>query len=115
MKWLLKPLQWIYCIYAFIIFTILMLVIFPVALVAGFFGRIKGGNFIYKLCRLWADTWFFLIGIRTKIIVEAPHDNNGPCIFVANHISYLDAAFLVKVFRRPMRPLGKMEMSKIPV
>src|SRR5437868_14967332 len=99
MKWLLKPVQWIYCIYAFITFIALMLIIFPVALVAGFFGRIKGGNVIYKLCMFWADTWFLLIGIDTKIIFESPHDKNKPCIFVTNHISYLDAAFLVKVLR----------------
>src|SRR5690606_10156480 len=36
-------------------------------------------------------------------------------IFVSNHISYLDSAVLVKAYRQPLRPLGKVEMSKIPV
>ncbi|RYF87074.1 MAG: 1-acyl-sn-glycerol-3-phosphate acyltransferase, partial [Chitinophagaceae bacterium] len=36
-------------------------------------------------------------------------------IFVANHISYLDSAVLPKTFRRPVRPLGKVEMAKIPI
>ena len=36
-------------------------------------------------------------------------------IFVINHISYLDAAVIVKTFRRPVRPLGKVELSKVPV
>ena len=35
--------------------------------------------------------------------------------FVANHISYLDSAILPKTFRRPVRPLGKVEMAKIPI
>ena len=36
-------------------------------------------------------------------------------IFVSNHISYLDSAVLVKAYRQPVRPLGKVEMSKVPV
>ena len=79
------------------------------------FGKIKGGNFIFMLCRLWADIWFFLIFIRHKKIFEAPHDKSKPFIFVSNHISYLDAAIIPKAYRQPIRPLGKVEMSKVPV
>mgnify|MGYP002651703466 CR=1 FL=1 len=115
MKMLLKPLQWIYCIYAFIVFVAIMLIVFPVAVVASFFGRIKGGNVVMRLCMLWADLWFPLIFIFHKKIYEAPHDKSKPYIFVSNHISYLDAAILVKAYRQPLRPLGKAEMSKVPV
>jgi 1-acyl-sn-glycerol-3-phosphate acyltransferase len=79
------------------------------------FGKIKGGNFIFMLCRLWADIWFFLIFIWHKKIFEAPHDKSKPFIFVSNHISYLDAAIIPKAYRQPIRPLGKVEMSKVPV
>ncbi len=61
MKVLLKPLQWIYCIYAFVTFTAIMLLVFPFAVFAGFFGRIKGGNMILWFCGRWADLWFILI------------------------------------------------------
>ena len=115
MKVLLKPLQWIYCIYAFITFVAVMLVIFPFVIVASFFGRIKGGNLIIRLCMLWADLWFPLIFIRHKKIYEVPHDKSKPYIFLSNHISYIDAAVLVKAYRQPIRPLGKVEMSKVPV
>lgn len=64
---------------------------------------------------LWADIWFALIFIFHKKIYEALHDKSKSYIFVANHISYLDAAILVKAFRQPIRPLGKVEMSKVPV
>jgi 1-acyl-sn-glycerol-3-phosphate acyltransferase len=115
MKVLLKPLQWIYCIYAFITFVAVMFVIFPFTLIAGFWGRIKGGNMTMRLCMLWADIWFPLIFIRHKIIYETPHNKNKSYIFLSNHISYLDAAILVKAYRQPFRPLGKAEMSKVPV
>jgi 1-acyl-sn-glycerol-3-phosphate acyltransferase len=92
-----------------------MLVIFPLAIVASFFGRINGGNAIYKICMLWGDLWYFLIGIRHKNIYESPLETDKQYIFVANHISYLDAPMIVKSLRRPIRALGKSEMSKVPV
>ena len=115
MYYLLKPFQWLYCIYAFITFVLIMILIFPFAFIASFFGRIRGGNMIWRLCMLWGDIWFPLIFILTKRIYETPHDKSKPYIFVTNHISYLDATYLVKVFRQPVRPLAKAEMSRIPV
>jgi 1-acyl-sn-glycerol-3-phosphate acyltransferase len=115
MKILVRPLQWIYSIYAFITFVAIMLLIFPFAIIASFFGRIKGGNMVLRLCMLWADLWFPLIFIWHKKIYEAPHDKKRSYIFLSNHISYLDAAIIVKAYRQPIRPLGKVEMSKVPV
>lgn len=115
MKFLLRLLHWFYSVYAFITFVAVMLLVFPFAIIGSMFGKIKGGNFIFMLCRLWADIWFFLIFIRHKKIFEAPHDKSKPFIFVSNHISYLDAAIIPKAYRQPIRPLGKVEMSKVPV
>ena len=115
MRHVLTPLQWIYCMYAFVLFVTIMLLLFPFVLVASFFGRISGGNMIFRLCMLWADLWFPLIFIFPKKLYETPHDKRRPYIFVTNHISLLDAAILPKTFRQPVRPLGKIEMSKIPV
>lgn len=115
MKILLKPFQWLYCIYAFALFIGIMLLIFPFAILASFFGKIKGGNMIIRLCMLWSDLWFPLIFIFHKKIHRSPLDNSKPYIFVSNHASYLDAAILVKAFRQPFRPLGKVEMAKVPI
>lgn len=115
MQVILKPLQWIYCIYAQVLFIALMLLIFPAVIISSFFGRIRGGNMILRLCSFWADLWFPLIFIFHKKIYEAPHDRTRHYIFVSNHISYIDSAVLVKAYRQPVRPLGKVEMSKIPV
>lgn len=115
MKLLLKPFHLLYWLYAAILFVVIMLIIFPFVIIASFFGRIRGGNIIYKLCMLWADIWFFLVAMPVKRIYEAPHDRSRPYIFVTNHISFLDAAVIVKAYRQPIRPLGKAEMSKVPV
>jgi 1-acyl-sn-glycerol-3-phosphate acyltransferase len=115
MKILLKPFQWIYCIYAFLLFIALMLVVVPFVVAALFFGRIRGGNFIYKVCKVWGYVWYFLIGIRHKNIYEVPHSTKGQHIFVANHISYMDIPPIVVAMNQPVRVLAKYELSKVPV
>ena len=111
-----KILRALYSIYGFICFLVLMLLLFPAFLVASFFGRIRGGNIIYKVCRLWGDTWFILLGIRHRNIFETPHDRNKQYVFVSNHISYLDIPVMLKTVRKQnIRILGKAEMAKIPL
>ena len=115
MRFLLKPLQWIYCIYAFLLFIGIMLLFFPFMLVASLFGRITGGNLIYRLCMVWGDLWFFLIFIYHRNYYEESLDKDKQFIFVGNHISYLDAPIIVKTLRRPIRALGKTEIAKVPI
>lgn len=86
----------------------------PVVLVAAMFG-IKGGNFIYRLCRIWSKIWYITVGILHKEIYEAEHNTNQQYIFVGNHVSYLDIPPVVLGIHQPVRALGKYEMVKIPV
>ncbi|MEI6946320.1 lysophospholipid acyltransferase family protein [Paraflavisolibacter sp. H34] len=115
MKVVLKPLQWLYCLYALLCFIVLMVPVFLFAVPASFAGRIRGGDLIYKACIFWADAWFALVFIRHRNIYEQPLQKDASYIFVANHISYLDAAIIPKVVRKPLRPLGKAELGKVPV
>ncbi len=115
MRFLLAPLRLLYCIYAVILFVVLMLLVVPFVVGGSFFGKIRGGNFIYRMCCLWGDAWFLLIGIRHRNIYEVPHDKSKQYIFIANHISYLDAPVIVQTLRQPVRVLGKIEMAKVPV
>ncbi|HEX4878000.1 MAG TPA: lysophospholipid acyltransferase family protein [Chitinophagaceae bacterium] len=115
MKWILKPFQWIFSIYALITFVAIMLLLFPFAVIASFFGKIKGGNMMMRICMIWADLWFPLIFIWHQKKYEAPHDKSKSYIFVSNHISYLDAAIIPKAYRQHIRPLGKVEMSNVPI
>lgn len=116
MKYLAKVLQVIYSIYAFGCFLLIMIIFTPIVIIASFLGRVNGGNIIYDGCRIWADIWFFLIGISHKNIYEVPHDVSQQFIFVSNHISYLDSPVIMKAIRRQhFRVLGKAELGKIPV
>lgn len=116
MKYLIFPLRVIFSLYGFVLFILVMLLLFPFVLLATFFGKIKGGNFIYNICQLWADIMMVFWGIRHKNIFEVPHDPNKQYVFVFNHISYMDIPIIMKTIRKQhFRVLGKAEMAKIPV
>jgi len=116
MKILLKLLQLLYCLYSFAVFIACMLLVFPFAVIASFWGKMAGGNFIYKICHVWTDAWFFLIGIRHRNIFEFPLEKDKQYIFIANHISYLDIPVIfTSIRKRHLRVLGKAEMKKIPI
>lgn len=111
-----KPIRIVYSIYGFTCFLLLMFLLFPIFIVASFFGKIKGGNVIYDVCRFWGHAWFLLTGIRHRVIYKVPHDRRKQYIFVSNHISYLDIpTMLISVRKQHMRILGKAEMAKIPL
>jgi 1-acyl-sn-glycerol-3-phosphate acyltransferase len=115
MRILLKPFHLLYVIYSFLLFFVLMIPVFIWALFSSLFGKIRGGNMVYYGCMAWADIWFPLIFIGHKnIFVERPRKDRS-YIYVVNHISYLDSAILPKTFRHPVRPLGKVEMARIPI
>lgn len=108
--------RFFFSLYGFASFLILMLLLFPFFIIASFFGKVKGGNIIYSLCRFWADCWFFLIGVHHKNIYEQLHDRSKQYIFVSNHISYFDIPMMMKVIRgQHIRILGKAETAKVPL
>ena len=116
MKYVLIVLKAIFSIYVFALFTVIMVLLFPVVIGVSFLGKVKGGNIIYKICQLWADVIFVLSGLYHKNYFEVPHDATKQYVFVFNHISYIDIPVLMKVIRKQhFRILGKAEMSKIPV
>jgi 1-acyl-sn-glycerol-3-phosphate acyltransferase len=116
MQFFVKIVQFLYNIYAVLVFIALFLLIMPVVVVASFFGKMRGGNIIYALCRFWSRACFLLWGFRHKNIFEAPHDRNKQYIFVSNHISYMDIPVIfMAITRQRIRILGKHEMAKVPV
>ncbi len=92
-----------------------MIILFPLFMYSFLTGKIGGGNFLFKICRFWADAFFFLTGIKHANIYEEKHDTGKQYIFISNHISYLDIPMMMKAIRHQhIRILGKAEMAKIP-
>lgn len=108
--------QLFYCLYAFVLFVTLLLLISPVILLALLLQQPASGNLTIRISRFWSDAWLFLIGIRHVNIEQQPIDAGQHYVFVANHISYLDIPLIFQAIRHNMiRVLGKVEMSRIPV
>ena len=98
------------------VFLVLMFLLLPLFIYSFLLNEIRGGNVLYKICRFWADVFFFATGITYKNIYEEKHDVSKQYIFVSNHISYLDIPMMMKAIRRQhVRILGKAEMSKVPI
>ena len=110
-----KLLRILYALYALLLFVVFTIPVFIWALLMLPFGKIRGGNLIYRACTLWGDAWFFLLFLRHKNIFEQPLQRDRSYIFVANHISYMDTPTIVKAIRQPVRPLGKVEITKVPL
>ena len=116
MRYVIYLLKALFSVYGFVLFVSIMLLLFPFVVAASFFGKVKGGNIIYKISQLWADVSFVFWGIFHKNYFEVPHDRNKQYVFVFNHISYMDIPVLMKTIRKQhFRILGKAEMAKVPV
>ncbi len=115
MKMAVKTIRHLYSIYALITFVAVMLVLMPFVFISLAFGRVKGGNYIYHLCKIWASVWYVFLGVRHQEIHEIEHEKSQQYIFIANHNSYMDIPPIVLIAHSPLRILGKYESSKIPL
>jgi 1-acyl-sn-glycerol-3-phosphate acyltransferase len=107
--------RFFFSLYAFLLFLVLLFSLFPFFLLAALGGKIKGGNAIMRMCRFWGDCWLLLIGIRHQIEPGDHPEKSKSYVFVGNHISYLDAAFLITSIRQPFRALGAAEYGRYPI
>jgi 1-acyl-sn-glycerol-3-phosphate acyltransferase len=115
MRQLTKPLWWLYCIYAFLLFVIGMFCVLPFVAVYAMQDETTGGDRIYRVCRFWNSAWLKLIGIRPANIYESMPDPDKRYVFISNHISYLDIPMILQAIQRDgFRILGKAEMTRIP-
>lgn len=116
MKQLFYLFRGLFSVVGFVLFLSVMLLLFPFVFFASFFGKIKGGNTIYTICRLWADIMMVCWGIHHVNIFEQPHDPDKQYVFIFNHISFMDIPIIMKSIRKQhFRILGRSDLGKIPV
>ena len=116
MKGIKKIFPVIYLTWSIIAFIMAMLLVLPFILIASALFRGKRGSdiiFFFLTAWGWIFCVFSFIQIRTqnKFLL----DPNQTFIYVCNHGSYLDAVTIVLAIPGSFRPLGKIEMTKIPV
>lgn len=108
--------RFFFSIYGLALFVAILLVLFPLVVLASLWGKTKGGNVIYWCCKRWSDVILPCWGIHHRTRYEVPHDRQQSYVFVFNHLSYIDIPLLLKVIRyQHFRILGKSEMTKVPI
>lgn len=110
-----KIIQNIYSLYAIITFVLLMILSIPFVVIAAFFGKDKGGDMVYIICRIWAHIWYAIIGIWHTNQYTKEYNRKQQYVFVANHQSYQDIPTLLLGVNQKMRVLGKAEMAGVPI
>lgn len=105
-------LQTFYTAFVAITFLVSIVVAFPVFALISLSNNIGARKLIHKLIRLWATGWLWLIGMPVKVTGKLP---DGRFIIVANHISYMDTLVIFPAVSAYFRPLGKKEISKLPI
>lgn len=105
----------LYLLWCLIIFTLVMIAVLPFIVIVTLKKGRAGHNAGFLFLRIWG--WlvsiFCLFPVRT--INRNIHDKNRAYIFVSNHNSYLDSVAVVIAVPQSFKPLGKVEMNKIPI
>ena len=103
-------------VYALLMFFLIMLIVLPFILLGATFLKDKiATNFIFFFLRLWGSTLLLVTGYKVEIIGHEKIKNTSPVIFVSNHNSYLDSPAVVVSTPHAVKPLGKIEMVKVPI
>lgn len=111
-----KVLAGIYLGYGAVIFIALMLIVLPFVLLASaLLSQATGKRVILILLRCWAWAFSITSFFWTKTIHQHLVNRRVPHIYVGNHGSYLDAVVVCTSIPQYFSPLGKVEMTKIPI
>lgn len=77
--------------------------------------RPNGGGVVHALNRFWSTTSIFMWGMPVEIVRENAIPNPRPCVYVANHGSYVDIMLLFKTIPGFLNMMGKASLAKVPV
>lgn len=64
--------------------------------------------------RVWAPVALRVLGVRLEVTGVGGSDIPQPCLFVANHESFVDIPVLFRALPVPLRFLAKVELRRVP-
>jgi 1-acyl-sn-glycerol-3-phosphate acyltransferase len=108
-----KILQPFYTAFVLGTFVASVLILFPIFVLLGAFNHRRARHTIFAIIRHWSTAWLWLIGMPVRRLGALPP--HARYVVVANHISYLDALVIFPAIPGYFRPLGKKEISRIPL
>ncbi|MAZ56031.1 MAG: hypothetical protein CMP54_03455 [Flavobacteriales bacterium] len=96
--------------------TFLVFVFFlPINLILVFvFGK-RGKEIFVRYNYYIGNLLLFLYGMRKEVIGSFPFTHNEPCVYIANHKSYLDVIIIASLIPHKIKYLGKAEVFDWPL
>ncbi len=77
--------------------------------------RPDGGGVVHALNRFWSTLSIVMWGMPVEVVRESKAPNPQPCVYVANHGSYVDIMMLFKYIPGFLNMMGKSSLAKVPV
>lgn len=108
-----KILQPFYTAYVILTFAVSILIAFPFFVLISLGNNTAARKAIYTIIKYWSRMWLWVIGMPVKVLNDPPAGKRY--VVVANHVSYMDTLVLFRAIPGYFRPLGKKEVSKIPI
>ncbi|GAC1372409.1 MAG: lysophospholipid acyltransferase family protein [Hymenobacter sp.] len=114
MRYLLRYLgQRLYTTWATFWFIVPFVLTFPLQ---WFFSRRPGGaGVVHALNRFWSKLSITMWAVPVEVVRESAAPNPRPCVYVANHGSYIDIMMLFKYIPGFLNMMGKASLARVPV
>ena len=77
--------------------------------------RPSGHGIVHALNRFWSTFSIALWAMPVEVVREESGPNPRPCVYVANHGSYVDIMLLFKTIPGFLNMMGKASLAKVPV
>ena len=77
--------------------------------------RPGGGGVVHALNRFWSTSSIAMWGMPVEVVRERQGPAPHPCVYVANHGSYVDIMLLFKTIPGFLNMMGKASLAKVPV
>jgi 1-acyl-sn-glycerol-3-phosphate acyltransferase len=100
---------WLYAVYAWAVIALIAPFIWPLVVIA------PRAGWSWQLARLGGRVLGFATRTTPKTNGLEHVPPSGPCVFVANHASYLDAFALIVVMPRPVSFVAKHQLKANPL
>jgi 1-acyl-sn-glycerol-3-phosphate acyltransferase len=77
--------------------------------------RPSGKGVVHTLNRFWSKLSISMWAVPVEVVRESPELAPRPCVYVANHGSYIDIMMMFKFIPGFLNMMGKASLAKVPV
>ncbi|UPL48129.1 lysophospholipid acyltransferase family protein [Hymenobacter sublimis] len=72
-------------------------------------------RYLHTLNRYWSKLFIRMWGMPVEVVRKHPLPAGQPCVYVANHSSYIDIPLLFKTIPGWLNIMGKSSLAKVPI